>query len=82
MTDSSPKVSILVISYNTREMTLECLRSVKAETTNHVPCTRKEHIQLRTADTPGMPAWLWMDKEILEWDIPQCQVQTHLPRYR
>lgn len=32
MTDGSPKVSILVISYNTREMTLECLRSVQAET--------------------------------------------------
>ncbi len=28
-----PKVSILVISYNTREMTLDCLRSVAAETT-------------------------------------------------
>jgi len=33
MIDSSPKVSILVVSYNTCEMTLECLRSVKAETT-------------------------------------------------
>lgn len=28
-----PKVSILVISYNTREMTLDCLRAVQAETT-------------------------------------------------
>ncbi|MEQ9566379.1 MAG: glycosyltransferase family 2 protein [Pseudomonadales bacterium] len=28
-----PKVSIIVISYNTREMTLECLRSVRAQTT-------------------------------------------------
>lgn len=32
MADEPPKVSILVISYNTREMTLECLRSVAAET--------------------------------------------------
>lgn len=32
MTDRIPKVSILVISYNTREMTLDCLRSVEAET--------------------------------------------------
>ncbi|MEO0566867.1 MAG: glycosyltransferase family 2 protein [Pseudomonadota bacterium] len=30
---STPKVSIIVVSYNTREMTLECLRSVKAQTT-------------------------------------------------
>lgn len=30
---SDPTVSILVVSYNTREMTLECLRSVVAETT-------------------------------------------------
>jgi len=29
---STPLVSIILISYNTREMTLECLRSVKAET--------------------------------------------------
>ena len=29
----APRVSILVISYNTREMTLDCLRSLKAETT-------------------------------------------------
>ena len=28
-----PLVSIIVISYNTREMTLACLRSVVAETT-------------------------------------------------
>lgn len=32
---SGPLVSILVISYNTKEMTLDCLRSVAAET--HVP---------------------------------------------
>lgn len=29
----SPAVSILVVSYNTCDMTLECLRSIKAETT-------------------------------------------------
>ena len=29
----APRVSILVISYNTREMTLDCLRSLEAETT-------------------------------------------------
>lgn len=29
----TPAVSIIVISYNTREMTIECLRSVFAETT-------------------------------------------------
>jgi GT2 family glycosyltransferase len=29
----APRVSILVISYNTRAMTLDCLRSLKAETT-------------------------------------------------
>src|SRR6202046_1060966 len=27
-----PEISIIVVSYNTREMTLECLRSVVAET--------------------------------------------------
>ena len=32
MTDAGPKVSIIVISYNTRDMTLDCLRSVQAET--------------------------------------------------
>jgi len=32
VTDNSPIVSILVVSYNTRDMTLECLRSVCAET--------------------------------------------------
>jgi len=32
-TDAGPVVSILVISYNTRDMTLDCLRSVVAETT-------------------------------------------------
>lgn len=31
MSASEPKVSIIVVSYNTREMTLECLRSVQAE---------------------------------------------------
>lgn len=30
--DGPPKVSIIVVSYNTREMTLECLRSIFAET--------------------------------------------------
>ena len=29
----TPNVSIIVVSYNTREMTIECLRSVYAETT-------------------------------------------------
>ena len=33
MTEATPTVSILVISYNTRDMTLECLRSVVTETT-------------------------------------------------
>ncbi len=32
MSAPAPKVSIIVVSYNTREMTLECLRSVQAET--------------------------------------------------
>lgn len=33
MTDSpAPVLTIIVVSYNTREMTLECLRSVRAET--------------------------------------------------
>lgn len=32
VTDIAPKVSILIISYNTRDMTLACLRSVVAET--------------------------------------------------
>jgi hypothetical protein len=31
--DGGPRLSIIVISYNTREMTLACLRSVVAETT-------------------------------------------------
>jgi len=30
--EGAPKVSIIVVSYNTREMTLDCLRSVFAET--------------------------------------------------
>ncbi|MCI2401156.1 glycosyltransferase family 2 protein [Aliiroseovarius subalbicans] len=33
MTKTLPKVSILVVSYNTREMTLDCLRSLKGQTT-------------------------------------------------
>ena len=33
MTEAAPTVSIIVISYNTRDMTLDCLRSVKTETT-------------------------------------------------
>lgn len=33
MTDQPPKVSILVVSYNTRDMTLECLESIYANTT-------------------------------------------------
>lgn len=33
VTAADPVVSIIVVSYNTREMTLECLRSVVAETT-------------------------------------------------
>ena len=32
ITSSDPVLSIVVVSYNTREMTLECLRSIVAET--------------------------------------------------
>ena len=32
VTDAAPKISILIISYNTKEMTLACLRSVAAQT--------------------------------------------------
>lgn len=32
MTDPLPKVSIIVVSFNTRDMTLECLRSLRNET--------------------------------------------------
>lgn len=36
MSDATPKISILIVSYNTKEMTLACLRSVAAETlTSH-----------------------------------------------
>lgn len=35
MPTSSPAVSILIISYNTREMTLDCIRSIIRETTRH-----------------------------------------------
>lgn len=35
MNSSIPKLSIIVVSYNTREMTLACLRSVVAETVAH-----------------------------------------------
>ena len=30
--DARPKISVLIVSYNTREMTLACLRSVAAQT--------------------------------------------------
>lgn len=35
MTDASPAVSILIISYNTREMTLACIESVFEQTRKH-----------------------------------------------
>lgn len=35
MSDSPPDLSILIVSYNTREMTLECIRSIVRETGSH-----------------------------------------------
>lgn len=36
MSDTAPKTSVLIVSYNTKEMTLACLRSVAAQTqTSH-----------------------------------------------
>lgn len=46
-----PRLSILVISYNTREMTLACLRSVEAET-----CMPHEVIVIDNASTDGSAA--------------------------
>jgi len=48
MSNTSSKISIIVVSYNTREMTLDCLRSVAAETT--VP---HELIVVDNASTDG-----------------------------
>ena len=48
---STPLISILVISYNTREMTLDCLRSVRAQT--QVPY---ELIVLDNASSDGSAA--------------------------
>ena len=50
-TGTDPLVSIIVVSFNTREMTLECLRSVVAETT--VPF---ELIVIDNASTDGSAA--------------------------
>jgi GT2 family glycosyltransferase len=51
VTESAPVLSILVISYNTREMTLDCLRSVVAETR-----TPYELIVLDNASADGSAA--------------------------
>ena len=48
---TGPILSILVISYNTREMTLDCLRSVRSQTT-----TPYELIVLDNASTDGSAA--------------------------
>lgn len=48
---SSPILSVVVISYNTRSMTLDCLRSVRAQTT--APC---ELIVLDNASSDGSAA--------------------------
>jgi hypothetical protein len=45
----APAVSVIVVSYNTREMTLDCLRSVHAETRRH----RFELIVIDNASTDG-----------------------------
>ncbi len=45
---SDPELSIIIVSFNTREMTLECIASVKAET--H---TRMEVIVVDNASTDG-----------------------------
>ena len=47
-TNPAPLLSILVISYNTREMTLECLRTIVAETR-----TPYEVIVVDNASTDG-----------------------------
>ncbi|WP_289069483.1 glycosyltransferase family 2 protein [uncultured Aliiroseovarius sp.] len=50
MVNDRPRVSIIVISYNTREMTLECVRSVRAQTT-----ISNEIIVLDNLSTDGSP---------------------------
>lgn len=47
--DNAPKLSIIVISYNTREMTLKCLETVVAETLN----TEFQLIIIDNASTDG-----------------------------
>ncbi len=50
MIDAAPKVSILIVSYNTKEMTLACLRSIEAQTrTSHEVIVLDDHSEDDTA---------------------------------
>lgn len=62
--DAAPRVSIIVISYNTRDMTLECLRSVYAQTQ-----TPFELIVLDNASTDG-------SAEAIAQEFPQAIVMA------